>query len=489
MGVRAITPQKNPVELFDNSNRNTSSKKFPREIQEMPYLRRWLYKEEFPMRRSQLKLMALANLAALGLSVSTVAQVNSFDINSKKVICTATINSPDEVEVMKYRFAGQNVEFVELVPQDAKFNPNYNDNEGRLWMNEACRRGVQCDVLLISGHFAGTFLGDVGKQSLSTRALMEMSCDPACKGVLKNPTEVYLMGCNTLKGKAVNETRTPEQYFTHLVSHGYSPDDARRATVMTFSSVGATNKVQMERIFSDAPKIYGFSGLAPRGADVRSSWDIYIRGITDINLHLQRMRNGERNSSLTSALSWTPITGTKGAKLNVASGFDEQRSCAVASNKFTLESRFRALLEILNQNNRMDYFLEFSSLIRQTHGRSLKSQERNLLRQLQRHEQLRSDLMAARAALDYNLTLQFQVSDTQFLLGHLSQSEAIKFMSARIIQELNEKQLSDLEAQDICRIVKERQLSIPGKQTIKTLITGFAAEVRFNDFCRSVNIR
>jgi len=71
----------------------------------------------------------------------------------------------------------------------------------------------------------------------------------------------------------------------------------------------------------------------------------------------------------------------------------------------------------------------------------------------------------------------------------LSQSQAVKCMSTRIIQELNEKKLAELEAQDICRIVKSRQIELPSKQNLMFLSGGVVSTTRFNEFCRSRGLR
>src|SRR5436190_10913421 len=64
----------------------------------------------------------------------------------KKTVCTITVNSPDEKEIFRQNLPRDDFEFVELV------EPGRGD-----WLQSACRTGVRCDVLLVSGHFdAGT---------------------------------------------------------------------------------------------------------------------------------------------------------------------------------------------------------------------------------------------------------------------------------------------------------------------------------------------
>jgi hypothetical protein len=82
-------------------------------------------------------LFALA-LLSLGLGFNAHAQ--------KSTVCTITVNSPDEKEIFRRNLPDDKFEFVELVERG---RPD--------WLASACRQGVSCDVLVISGHFdAGT---------------------------------------------------------------------------------------------------------------------------------------------------------------------------------------------------------------------------------------------------------------------------------------------------------------------------------------------
>src|SRR2546425_12612373 len=62
----------------------------------------------------------------------------------KKTVCTITVNSPDEKEIFRRNLSRDDFQFVELVERG---RPD--------WLESACRKGVRCDVLLISGHFDG----------------------------------------------------------------------------------------------------------------------------------------------------------------------------------------------------------------------------------------------------------------------------------------------------------------------------------------------
>ena len=60
----------------------------------------------------------------------------------RKTVCTITVNSPDEKETLRKRLPRGEYDFVELVEKGRED-----------WLRSSCSRGVQCDALVISGHF------------------------------------------------------------------------------------------------------------------------------------------------------------------------------------------------------------------------------------------------------------------------------------------------------------------------------------------------
>ena len=147
-----------------------------------------------------------------------------------RTVCTITVNSADEKEAMEKRLPPGRYSFVELVQR------------GRSdWLRAACTRGVQCDVLVVSGHFnAGdTFYSDRidNPDHLAIDELERAACSESCPGLFSRLKEVYLFGCESL-----------------------NPDATKYS-----SSHGESGRERMRRIFSQVPSIYGFSGPAPVG--------------------------------------------------------------------------------------------------------------------------------------------------------------------------------------------------------------------------------
>src|SRR6478735_3270316 len=90
-------------------------------------------------------LVSLCTPARALLVVALLVMGGPFDAYAaKRTVCTITVNSPDEREVFRQRLPEDEYEFVELVEHG---RPD--------WLASACRQGVRCDLLLISGHFDG----------------------------------------------------------------------------------------------------------------------------------------------------------------------------------------------------------------------------------------------------------------------------------------------------------------------------------------------
>jgi hypothetical protein len=147
---------------------------------------------------------------------------------AKKTVCTITVNSEDEKEAFRARLPKGQYEFVELVE---KGRPD--------WMRASCQKQVQCDVLVVSGHFnAGdTFYSDRldNDEFLEIDELERASCSASCPGLFSRLKEVYLFGCESLNPEA------------------------------SFNGTGESGRERMRRIFPGVPVIYGFSASAPVG--------------------------------------------------------------------------------------------------------------------------------------------------------------------------------------------------------------------------------
>ncbi len=173
-----------------------------------------------------------------------------------KTVCTVTINSPDERDVMMRRLPPGDYRFVELVKHG---QPD--------WWAQACRSGVTCDALVISGHFddGSEFYTDrfEQKEALPVEDLQQASCSDSCSGLFSQLKEVYLFGCNTLKTDPRRSAGA--EVLRSLQRAGRTPAEAQRIAAQLSEHYGESNRDRLRQIFKDVPVLYGFSSSAPLG--------------------------------------------------------------------------------------------------------------------------------------------------------------------------------------------------------------------------------
>ncbi|HKW81524.1 MAG TPA: hypothetical protein VJQ49_10985 [Casimicrobiaceae bacterium] len=220
------------------------------------------------------------------------------DVAAGSTVCTITVNSPDEREVLRRKLPEARYQFVELV------------EKGRAdWLESACRRKVRCDVLVISGHFdAGTeFYSDRfdARESLPVDEMERASCSASCSGLFSQLKEVYLFGCNTLN--AVTPDATAGEVARSLLRAGRSPADAGRIARSLNERHGESNRDSMRRIFAGVPVIYGFSAMAPLGAKAAPILDRYLDATAGSEIGSGRISN-----SLLGYFSATSMVATSG---------------------------------------------------------------------------------------------------------------------------------------------------------------------------------
>jgi hypothetical protein len=202
----------------------------------------------------------------------------------RSTVCTITVNSADERETFRRSLPEGRFEFVELVEQ------------GRSdWLASACRKGVRCDLLVISGHFDGVtdFYSDAVEERafLPVAELERASCSESCGGLFSQLKEVYLFGCNTLNADAISNTR-PGIAHT-LARSGLAPAEAERLARALAARHDESSRDRMRRIFADVPVIYGFSSVAPLGPTAASTLSRYFQTASS-----REMGNGRANTTL-----------------------------------------------------------------------------------------------------------------------------------------------------------------------------------------------
>jgi hypothetical protein len=211
--------------------------------------------------RPSLPARAVIGLLAF-LSIACAAHAD------RRTVCTITVNSDDEREVLRRMLPAADYDFVELVERG---RPD--------WLRGACESRVRCDVLLISGHFDGgtEFYTDRldQREYLPVEEMERVACSESCPGLFSQLKEVYLMGCNTLNPQPMRTV--PGEVTRSLVSAGASPTDAQRRADALGELYGESNRDRMRQIFKDVPVIYGFPGKAPLGRYAGPILERYLR--------------------------------------------------------------------------------------------------------------------------------------------------------------------------------------------------------------------
>ena len=154
------------------------------------------------------------------------------------------------------------------------------------WLAASCRKGVRCDVLLVSGHFAGTEFyasrPDEKIETLPVDVLERAACSESCPGLFERLKEVYLFGCDTLNPTPVRVS-TPEMVLA-LQREGATPEAAARRAQELADRHGESARDHMRRLFSGVHVIYGFSSKAPYGRYAGPILESYFKSVTDVEI-------------------------------------------------------------------------------------------------------------------------------------------------------------------------------------------------------------
>jgi hypothetical protein len=276
--------------------------------------------------RKSLPARALVGLILLAFACVAYAE--------RRTVCTITVNSDDEREVLRRTLPPADYDFVELVER------------GRAdWLRGACEKRVRCDVLLISGHFDGgtEFYTDRldDREYLPVEEMERVACSESCPGLFSQLKEVYLMGCNTLNPQPMRTA--PGEVVRSLVSAGASPADAQRTADALTDRYGESNRDRMRQIFKDVPVIYGFPGKAPLGRYAGPILERYLRIGGEFG-------EGRANARLLAAFAAGNMTATSGMTDNDARANFRADTCRFLDERIAPERKAAHLHAVLNRS-------------------------------------------------------------------------------------------------------------------------------------------
>lgn len=185
-----------------------------------------------------------------------------------QTVCTITVNSADEKDAFRRYLPASKYQFVELIERG---RPD--------WLGSACRAGISCDVLIVSGHFDGSsvFFSDrlEASEHLPVEELERASCSDSCSGLFSRLKEVQLFGCNTLNPRALSSSSA--EVVRSLVREGQSLKQAEQQLRSLNAGHGESSLDRMRQVFKDVPVIYGFSSTAPLGPIAAATLSGFLR--------------------------------------------------------------------------------------------------------------------------------------------------------------------------------------------------------------------
>ena len=283
---------------------------------------------------------------------------------AKYQVCSITINSSDELEIFKQNLSSDHFEFVELLPSNKE---GYEKHDSH-WFNEACKENYKCDILIVSGHFGGTFFGK-SEFTLPTELMEQKACQNLCQGVLSNVKEIFLFGCNTLANKT-KDRRTYQEYLQVLLDDGMARETAERVVASRYSPLESPFYERMNFIFKGSKTVYGFDQLSPLGEHIRGSLSEYFKSINAAygNYHTyfsKKTYDRKKNTELLTALSHTTINQVHLPSVVTDNQKEQlfQNKCTLLNDKDSFSNKTKALRSIFINGNSgsafftIDYFL------------------------------------------------------------------------------------------------------------------------------------
>jgi len=287
----------------------------------------------------------------------------------KPTVCSITLNSTDERDIFNY-YLKQDFNFVELVTDK--------NVSGHQWLYKACDSGLTCDVLLVSGHYAHTFYSKESAATLSSKVLEQNSCASSaqqyrCGGILQNPKEVYLFGCNTTAGKEP-DSRSLEEYIEVLIDEGINRERAATIAAFRYSLFGRNAYEIMQSVFHSA-KIYGFTSKAPLGRQIKPALLRYMNGFPNSYFtdHYSKISKNSPNNSWESLMrsnSWSTRTVSGDSTI-------ESPQCELYGEKTLVDKMLWVERSLNNIENALYVMPEVSEFYRKTlqkkYGRNLEN--------------------------------------------------------------------------------------------------------------------
>ena len=380
------------------------------------------------------------------LSTLAMAQKSSPVLDPNKyTVCAITINSDDEKKI----FQDQAAKFPK------KFNPvveltDFSHDEN--WFDKACESKVKCDQLIISGHFGGDFFGSSGK-SLPMSKLEKAGCSNSCPGIMNQPHEVFLFGCNTLAEKD-QDHRTPAQYLQVLLADGIPRDQAELVVESRYGNIGDSNRAVMQRAFGGSHKqIYGFSSVGPSGKNVKQYLQNYFAktNASDRLDKLSGMRMLKQvnttNSMLAQSLKATAFAQCESSDLKDES---TKKICSLQDSRVGIDKKIEVIVDALQSPNFLSYIPAINIFLTEFPVSGMSASQKKALKEISDNKIVTSQILGL-INKTTSLSLLKLWSNLAKNLGMMEENDIAPLFKTRI-KNLLSKPISEADAMQVCDV-------------------------------------
>ena len=316
---------------------------------------------------------------------------------AKYQVCSITINSSSEIETFKEFLSPTDFDFIELLPSTINEKQDHSSH----WFNTACKKDYRCDILVISGHFGGTFFGESG-YALPTELLEEKSCQNNCKGILSNVKEIFLFGCNTLADKT-KDTRTYTEYLKILLDDGMARETAERVVAARYSPLETPFYDRMNFIFSGSNTIYGFDQLSPLGKHIRQPLKKYFQSINQqfgsyANYLRAEKHKRPRNTELFQHLP-NPIFTLNQAHISLSNENPKRKQffndkCLLYDDTKDFHQRIQALQNVFKSRQSGSAFFAIDHFLNYNKEEVMEGKGRQIFRSIRTNESLAKEFLS-----------------------------------------------------------------------------------------------
>lgn len=407
--------------------------------------RRWI---ELGKRSVPLRIIVVAVIVALAVARTADAAANR---TQPLHACFVSLNEPDEVDIFRSHLDPNQFELIDISPRERPRGADGSVVASPLWILDACVPDLQCDLVVISGEFAGGFFGTRGW--LHLQAMEEASCQQRCGGLFRQPREVFLLACNTLAAKD-QDSRTPETYLRVLLEHGFERGLAERVVELRYGPLGPSFRESLRRIFAGVPHLYGFSSVAPRAEYSAPMVERYLHATPDYAAALSR--TSERNAALRAAFAGTALIETTGLSPSEAAARDREQICALYDESRSVNDRMRIAYGLTLRPDALRFIPTLQVFLSRHPPQSLARMERSVLLEMHAAEDTRDAVLELVRTLDVS-ALQLELAHFAAAVGWIERDEFHALAAAAAAQLLH-RPLTAETVDVTCEIVKYESL-------------------------------